>query len=302
MKQGLSTGKKILRRLRHVFAGAVLGVAAGVIGIGPPSAPPEEDRSTAPANDNTDPCKDPSKSLSFVFEAVTGPTILGQKTHGVFADDASGILGKWYGMLGRHHMLMQNPVNASSFNAWLSQLDVHRGKSIAEKAKAVDTLVDKAITYTSDEKLYGKDRDDYWAAPAETVARLKGDCEDMAFLKYFALRYLDVPADRMYNLFVNYREDPKDEKSKMLGHLVLVVDINEKAGTRPHFVILDNEGGALVEEKDRKKYIAYHVMNEQGVWLFPDRTPGMWKPGPPTPRKCISAPSPPPVPPGRLKI
>ena len=47
----------------------------------------------------------------------------------------------------------------------------------------------------SDARLWG--RDDYWATPSELLRAGGGDCEDFATAKYFALRQLGVPAERL---------------------------------------------------------------------------------------------------------
>lgn len=46
-----------------------------------------------------------------------------------------------------------------------------------------------------DSRLWG--RADYWATPAELLRAGAGDCEDLASAKYFALRELGIPAERL---------------------------------------------------------------------------------------------------------
>ena len=43
---------------------------------------------------------------------------------------------------------------------------------------------------------------DYWATPAEFIASYGGDCEDYALAKYFALKELGVPIERMRITYV----------------------------------------------------------------------------------------------------
>lgn len=43
---------------------------------------------------------------------------------------------------------------------------------------------------------------DYWATPAETVASNGGDCEDFAIAKYFFLKELGVPIDKLRITYV----------------------------------------------------------------------------------------------------
>ena len=43
---------------------------------------------------------------------------------------------------------------------------------------------------------------DYWATPSEFLGTQKGDCEDFVIAKYFALRALGVPDERLYLTYV----------------------------------------------------------------------------------------------------
>lgn len=70
-----------------------------------------------------------------------------------------------------------------------------RGKSEREQIDGVNEWVNDAITYTHDDVLYGVA--DHWATPLETLQRGQGDCEDSAILKYFALKQLGVPDERL---------------------------------------------------------------------------------------------------------
>ena len=43
---------------------------------------------------------------------------------------------------------------------------------------------------------------DYWATPTEFIGTQRGDCEDFVIAKYFALRQLGVPDERLYLTYV----------------------------------------------------------------------------------------------------
>lgn len=66
---------------------------------------------------------------------------------------------------------------------------------------------------------YGDDKDvyantDYWATPFEFLARDKGDCEDYVIAKYFALKHLGIPTDKLFLSYVRV-------ESKTEAHMVL---------------------------------------------------------------------------------
>ena len=56
------------------------------------------------------------------------------------------------------------------------------------------------VRYKSDKAVYGTS--DYWASPAEFLARDKGDCEDYVIAKYFALKKLGIPTSKMFLTYV----------------------------------------------------------------------------------------------------
>lgn len=223
--------------------------------------------------------------MTFVFESNDQPAILGEKTKGVFFSHTN-IMDEWFAAQGRHAQLLQNRDNRATYNIWLSQLDNLKGKSIAEKARGVDALIDRQIKYSLDPQTYGKN--EYWASPMETLQAGRGDCEDFAILKYHALRYLGVPADRMFIVAVS------NKGADVLDHATLMVDVRESGVLRgawdavkarvtgtaseAEFVILDNDGseaGKLVESRS-SDYKPYYAMNEKGVWAVPANSQLRW--------------------------
>jgi predicted transglutaminase-like cysteine proteinase len=62
------------------------------------------------------------------------------------------------------------------------------------KVEAVQAYFNR-LRRIPDERLWG--RKDYWATPAELQRAGGGDCEDMAAAKYFRLRDMGVPAERL---------------------------------------------------------------------------------------------------------
>lgn len=66
--------------------------------------------------------------------------------------------------------------------------------------QAVNSWFNSRIRFV-DDQIHWKQAD-YWATPAETVASAGGDCEDFAIAKYFFLRELGVPMDRLRITYV----------------------------------------------------------------------------------------------------
>lgn len=129
-------------------------------------------------------------------------------------------------------MMSRDTVAAAAFKKWLSQLDRYKHASLYEKALAVDNAVDRAITWTDDSANY-HGAYEYFAPPALTLKRGKGDCEDFSTLKYEALRYLGVKDNRLYVMGVERKPGAG------MDHAVLVIDTSRDANTSGSLV-LDN--------------------------------------------------------------
>jgi predicted transglutaminase-like cysteine proteinase len=320
MAQEKPKRKRPFRLLRRAFAGTLM-IATFNGACATPQVPARTGGSASTSADQqgaggSDPCAGRG-GLVFTFESSERPRLLGGETRGVFNNDKSAAEDKWFAMLGRHYSLLQNPANATAYNAWMSQLvpelqsivaERHAmlaDATVAEKAKAVDAVVDRAIRYASDQSLYGPsgapDDYDYWSSPIETITkRFKdkdgaeragwGDCEDIGFLKYFGLRFLGVPAEKVYAVYVDYPS--ADKKDKKDGHIMTMVDITERSGGPQHFMILNNdasEKGNLEEESQRANYRPLYAFNERGPLAFPANIVAWGGPAE-QPAACVPAP------------
>lgn len=81
--------------------------------------------------------------------------------------------------------------------------------------------------YRTDEELW--QQEDYWATPTEFIGRAGGDCEDYVISKYFVLRSLDIPDDKLHLAYV---------KSTRQNIKHMVVNYFETPGSTP--LVLDN--------------------------------------------------------------
>lgn len=94
-----------------------------------------------------------------------------------------------------------------------------------EVLEIVNDAVNTALTYGTDRAIWG--RGDYWATPAETMARGVGDCEDFAITKLWLLRSLGFAPESLQLVVLQ-------ETRRSIYHAVLAVHID---GER---LILDN--------------------------------------------------------------
>ncbi len=106
-------------------------------------------------------------------------------------------------------------------------------------------------------------QEDYWATPVEFLASNGGDCEDFALAKYFTLRALDVPEDRLYLTYV---------KAIRLNRAHMVLAYYPEPGAVP--LVLDNLTGAIEPASKRTDLVPVYSFNGKGLWLAKQRGRG----------------------------
>jgi predicted transglutaminase-like cysteine proteinase len=99
--------------------------------------------------------------------------------------------------------------------------------------------------------------DDYWAKPAEFLASDGGDCEDFAIAKYYALRAIGVPDDKLRIVYATYR------RGNFSGaHMVLA--FYPTPDGEP--LILDNINPSILPGSARADLTPVFSFNTQGLW------------------------------------
>ena len=123
-----------------------------------------------------------------------------------------------------------------------------------EKLSKVNDFFNRRIRFVDDRDLWGKP--DYWATPLESLARGAGDCEDYTIAKYFTLKELGVPEDKMRLTYV---------KAIRLNqaHMVLTYF----AAPRAVPMVLDNLISAIEPADRRTDLLPVYSFNGIGLWL-----------------------------------
>lgn len=117
--------------------------------------------------------------------------------------------------------------------------------------KAVNDYLNR-IAYVADIENYGAE--DFWATPRQFFAK-GGDCEDYAIAKYFSLRALGWPAERLRVVVVN-------DLDRDLVHAALVV---YHGGTG---YVLDIEIPEVTDQRKVARYKPIFAIAETGWWSF----------------------------------
>lgn len=166
----------------------------------------------------------------------------------------------------RFGYMRRDAENDSIFRAFAGQLDAMNLQTIAQKAFAVDSLVDAQVRSESDYRLYGES---HWATPIETVRYRRGDDKNRSILKDALLEYAGVPARNAFLSVASRDSSAKNES------LIVMVDTTA-AGNAPHAdkVVMENDGKGNLTRVGDKNY-AYQVAfaKDSIIYITPAAAP-----------------------------
>ncbi|MFZ5485360.1 MAG: redoxin domain-containing protein [Pseudomonadota bacterium] len=98
---------------------------------------------------------------------------------------------------------------------WRQMLDATRAANGVERLRRVNDFFNRRLKQATDARIWG--RPDHWATLGETLGKGAGDAEDFALAKYFSLRALGVPVERLRLVYVKTR----DAAAGSPAHMVL---------------------------------------------------------------------------------
>lgn len=122
-----------------------------------------------------------------------------------------------------------------------------------EKLESVNSFFNK-LEFVDD--LYHWGKEDYWSTPQEMLVSNGGDCEDFATAKYFTLRNLEIPDEKLRLIYV---------KSLKLRQPHMVLSYYQDPAMEP--LVLDSLVDAILAASKRTDLIAIYSFNGQGLWL-----------------------------------
>lgn len=139
---------------------------------------------------------------------------------------------------------------------WDNMIEQAKSKDTLNQLKDVNDFFNR-INYKIDLKHWGKE--DYWAAPFEFLGTGAGDCEDYAIAKYYSLRKLGIPEEKLRITYVKLlRAGTKYEQAHM------VLTYYHKPNATP--VVLDNVNKKLKLATKRTDLKPVYSFNAQGLW------------------------------------
>lgn len=141
--------------------------------------------------------------------------------------------------------------------SWQQLLDSSAGLSDMDKLREVNRFFNRLV-FVSDREHWG--REDYWATPLEFLSTGGGDCEDFAVAKYFSLKALGVPVDRLRLTYV---------KAVQLNEAHMVLTYYPEPSAEP--LVLDNLVPDIRLASGRRDLVPVYSFNADGLWLAKER-------------------------------
>lgn len=141
--------------------------------------------------------------------------------------------------------------------AWQRLLEEAASLPEPDKLTAVNRFFNRLV-FVSDREHWR--REDYWATPLEFLGTGGGDCEDFAVAKYFTLKALGVPTDRLRLTYV---------KAVQLNEAHMVLTYYPTPSAEP--LVLDNLVPDIRLASQRRDLVPVYSFNGDGLWLAKER-------------------------------
>jgi len=135
---------------------------------------------------------------------------------------------------------------------WQSLVNNQQDSSEKNKLNSVNRFFNK-VRFVEDIRVWRQE--DYWATPVEFLGRNAGDCEDFTIAKYFTLRALGVPSDKLRLMYV---------RALRLKQSHMVLAYFEEPDSMP--LILDNINTKILPASYRKDLQPIYSFNGDGLW------------------------------------
>lgn len=145
--------------------------------------------------------------------------------------------------------------------AWEDLIRQDRSSSELDKLKKANDFFNSRIRFVNDSDVWGVK--DYWATPIEFICKSAGDCEDFAIAKYFTLKAMGIPDERLKITYVKALQ-------YNIHHMVLTYYSNPEAEP----LVLDNLVDAISPASKRTDLAPIFSFNGSGLWTAKQRGQG----------------------------
>ncbi|WP_137804491.1 cysteine protease LapG [Pseudomonas sp. G(2018)] len=138
--------------------------------------------------------------------------------------------------------------------AWSQMLQGERNATEREQLNAVNRFFNQQLNFQDDTRIWRQI--DYWATPVESLIKGAADCEDYALAKYFSLRRLGIPSEKLRITYVK-------ALTQNQAHMVLTFYASPTADP----LVLDNLIGDIRPASQRKDLLPVYAFNAEGLYL-----------------------------------
>jgi predicted transglutaminase-like cysteine proteinase len=168
-----------------------------------------------------------------------------------------GLHADWdFSLISRRAEALYGPLGEGRqrIDAWQHLLSTEKQISEREKLEVVNQFFNRQIRYVED--IDNWHEIDYWATPVESLRKGAGDCEDYAIAKYFSLRRLGVPSEKLLVTYV---------KALRLNRAHMVLTYYSSSNAEP--LVLDSLIDVIKPASQRIDLLPVYAFNGEGLWL-----------------------------------
>lgn len=161
-----------------------------------------------------------------------------------------------FSQISRRAQALYGPLEAGQgrLDAWQELMATQNQGSELERLQVVNRFFNQQVRYVEDIDLWHEV--DYWATPVQSLLKGAGDCEDYAIAKYFSLRRMGIPSDKLRITYVKALRQNR-------AHMVLTYYASPQA--QP--LILDSLMDAIKPASQRTDLLPVYAFNGEGLWL-----------------------------------
>lgn len=152
---------------------------------------------------------------------------------------------KRYGSLG---------VAKGRLEAWDELIQASGNLPEKEKLSAVNRFFNRQFRFVDDSRNWRQN--DYWATPVEALVKGAADCEDYSIAKYFTLRRLGIPSEKLRITYV---------KALQYNQAHMVLTYYASPGADP--LVLDNLIGEIRPASQRRDLLPVYAFNAEGLYM-----------------------------------
>ena len=168
-----------------------------------------------------------------------------------------GLHADWdFSLISRKAEALYGPLGQGKerIDAWQRLLATQKQLSEVQRLQVVNQFFNHQIRYAEDIDVWHVE--DYWATPIEMLWKGQGDCEDYAIAKYFSLRHLGIPADKLRITYVKALVQNR-------AHMVLTYYSSPQAMP----LVLDSLMDEIKFANQRQDLLPVYSFNAEGLWL-----------------------------------